>query len=106
MSRAFAVTTDGLRLSVRLTPKGGRDAIDGSTTLSDGREVVKARVRAAPEDGAANEALARLLAATLGSTRSAVILASGHSARLKTFDIAGDGAELSARLASKLKDSA
>jgi uncharacterized protein len=29
---------------VRLTPKGGRDAIDGIERLADGRAVLKARV--------------------------------------------------------------
>ena len=38
----------GIALAVRLTPKGGRDAIDGIETLADGRAVLKARVRAAP----------------------------------------------------------
>jgi uncharacterized protein YggU (UPF0235/DUF167 family) len=34
-------------LAVRLTPRGGRDAIDGIEQLSDGRRVLKVRVRAA-----------------------------------------------------------
>jgi uncharacterized protein YggU (UPF0235/DUF167 family) len=95
-----------LRVSVRLTPKGGRDAVEGLAALSDGSEVVKARVRAAPEDGAANAALAALLAKTLGVGKSAVTLRSGHSARVKVLDIAGDGAALAARLEAALKEGA
>ena len=52
--RPWTVTVDGLLLAVRLTPKGGRDEVNGIETLSDGRAVLKARVRALPEDGAAN----------------------------------------------------
>jgi uncharacterized protein YggU (UPF0235/DUF167 family) len=100
------VTPEGLRVSVRLTPKGGRDAVEGLAALSDGSEVMKARVRAAPEDGAANAALAALLAKTLGVGKSAVTLRSGHSARVKVLDIAGDGAALAARLKAALKEGA
>ena len=59
--RPIAVAPDGIILAVRLTPKGGRDAIDGIETLSDGRAVLKARVRAAPFEGEANAALGRVL---------------------------------------------
>ena len=41
----------GVVLAVRLTPKGGRDAIDGIELLADGRSVLKVRVRAAPSEG-------------------------------------------------------
>ena len=52
-AKPFTVGAEGLTLHVRLTPKGGRDAIDGIETLSDGKAVLKARVRAVPEDGEA-----------------------------------------------------
>ena len=51
---------------VRLTPKGGRDAIDGIERLADGSVVLKARVRAAPSEGEANAALMRLIAKAVG----------------------------------------
>ncbi len=89
---------DGLRLSVRLTPKSSRDAIDGIETLSDGRAVLKIRVRAVPEAGEANEALRRLLAKSLKIPGSAVTLESGTTARLKVLRIAGEPADLEARL--------
>jgi uncharacterized protein YggU (UPF0235/DUF167 family) len=88
----------GLTLAVRLTPKGGRDAVDGIETLADGRVVLKARVRAAPSDGEANEALCRLLARVLGTPRSAVSVAAGATARIKRVAIAGDGSSLIAVL--------
>ncbi|NJL07406.1 MAG: hypothetical protein HC900_03440 [Methylacidiphilales bacterium] len=54
---AWRAVGDGITLSVRLTPRGGRDALDGLAELSDGRRVLAARVRAVPEAGAANAAL-------------------------------------------------
>lgn len=102
-SGAFTRTDTGLTLTVRLTPRGGRDAIEGTEQLSDGRAVIKARVRAVPEDGAANTALARLLAKSLGVSASAVSLVSGHTARIKILTVAGDAAMLEARLAALIK---
>ena len=51
---------------MRLTPKGGRDAIDGIEQLADGRAVLKVRVRAAASEGEANAALVKLVAKALG----------------------------------------
>ena len=68
-----------------MTPRGGRDAIEGVEALADGRPVLKVRVRAVPEDGAANEGVRRLLAKALGLPASAVRLEAGATARLKTF---------------------
>lgn len=79
---------DGLLLHVRLTPRAGRDAIDGLETLADGRRVLKARVRPAPEDGKANDALLRLLADALGAPRSRLSLSAGATSRLKTVRLA------------------
>lgn len=102
----MAVTpiASGLRVLVRLTPKGGPDGFDGIEALADGRDVVKARVRAAPEDGAANAALIGLIAKTLGLAKSHVAIASGHTSRVKTVEITGDGPVLAARLLDALKD--
>ncbi len=85
---------------MRVTPRGGRDAIDGVETLSDGKPVLKVRVKAVPEDGAANEAVRRLLAKALRLPASAVSLEAGATARLKTFVMTGDGEALAAALAT------
>ena len=89
---------DRVDFHVRLTPKGGRDAVEGWGEASDGSVHLKARVRAAPEDGKANAALIGLLAASLDVPKSAIRIASGATARLKRVEIAGDGARLAARL--------
>lgn len=81
-------------MHVRLTPKGGRDAIDGFDELSDGKAVLKARVRAVPEDGKANAALIKLIAQTFGVSASHVSLDAGATSRIKTLKIAGDAVHL------------
>ena len=78
-----------VRLAVRLTPRGGREAIDGWAVDGDGRSYLKVRVAAPPVEGAANAALIAFLAKTLGVSRSSLTLVSGAGARLKLIDIAG-----------------
>lgn len=85
---------------MRLTPGGGADRVEGVVRDAAGRLALKARVRAAPEKGAANAALEALLAKTLGVPKSGVRVARGATARLKQVDIEGmDAAALAAFLA-------
>jgi len=91
---------DGIMLAVRLTPKAGHDGIDGIATLSDGRPVLAVRVRAAPDKGEANAALAALMAKSLHVPKSAVTIAAGRTARLKQVRIDGDPNALAAKLAA------
>ena len=95
---AWTVMADDLMVTVRLTPKGGRDAIDGVETLADGRAVLKVRVRAAPMDGEANAALGRVLAKALGVPPSDVEIASGATSRVKRVKIVGDATALGTAL--------
>ena len=97
-ARPWIASAGGLVLAVRLTPKGGRDAIDGIETLSDGRTVLKVRVRAVPSEGEANAALIALLAKTLGVARRDIVLLTGATARIKRVSIAGEGTVLAAKL--------
>lgn len=92
------MTAGGLTLVVRLTPKGGRDAIEGIEQRGDGQFVLKARVRAAPSEGEANDALIGLLAAELRVPPRAVSLVAGATSRIKRVAIAGDGPTLAAAL--------
>jgi len=83
------------RLAVRLTPRGGRDAIDGWAKAAEGRAHLKVRVAAPPVDGRANAALIRLIAKTLGLPARAVRIAAGEQARTKQVEIEGaDAADL------------
>ena len=77
------------RLSVRLTPRGGRDAIDGWAPGAGGRPLLKVRVSAPPADGAANAALIALLARTLGRPKRDLRIVAGAASRLKRVEIEG-----------------
>jgi uncharacterized protein YggU (UPF0235/DUF167 family) len=98
VARPWAPTPGGVALAVRLTPKGGRDRIDGIALLADGRSVLKVRVAAAPSEGAANAALVRLLATAVGVPSRDVALAAGATARIKRLTISGDSPTLIAAL--------
>lgn len=97
-ARPWTATADGVALTVRLTPKGGRDSIDGIETLSDGRAMLKARVRAVPSEGEANAALVKLLAKSLDVPARSVVVTGGATARVKRIAIGGDTSALIARL--------
>jgi len=98
IARPWTATADSVVVVIRLTPRGGRDAIDGVAQLSDGRSVLKVRVRAAASEGEANAALIKLIAKTLGVAVGDVSLVAGASARLKRLRISGAGATLAATL--------
>jgi uncharacterized protein YggU (UPF0235/DUF167 family) len=78
-----------LRLTVRVTPRGGREAVEGWARDEAGRPVLKVRVAAAAADGAANAALLALLAKTLGRPKSALAILRGETARVKQIEIEG-----------------
>jgi uncharacterized protein len=88
----WSAAPDGVTIEVRLTPRGGRDAIEGIERRADGRTVLKARVRAAAQEGEANTALCRLLADAVGVAARQVTLVAGATARQKRIHIAGDAA--------------
>ena len=84
----------GIRLKVRVTPRGGRDGVDGIGADGDGVAHLKLRVAAAPVDGSANDAVARLVAKWLEVPRSRVRVVTGSTARMKTLAIEGDALRL------------
>lgn len=86
-----------MRLAVRVTPRSTRDAVEGF----DAEGTLRVRVTAAPADGAANAAVARLLAKALGLPSRDVVLVSGTTARQKLFDVSLDVAEIRRRLEAR-----
>ncbi|MGD9767436.1 MAG: DUF167 family protein [Pseudolabrys sp.] len=101
-AQPWSATGTGVVVTVRLTPRGGRDALDGIATLADGQTVLKARVRAAPTEGEANAALVALLAKVADVPKSSIGLIAGPAARIKRLAIAGDPAVLIAVLSRNI----
>ncbi|WP_409191227.1 DUF167 domain-containing protein [Bradyrhizobium sp. RDM4] len=94
MTDPWRTSTTGLSIALRVTPRGGRDGIDGIEQLSDGRSVLKVRVRAIADGGEANRAVLALLAKSLGVPKASVSLLSGATSRLKQIAVEGDPARL------------
>ncbi|MBX4926809.1 uncharacterized protein (TIGR00251 family) [Rhizobium binae] len=103
MSPPWKLFADHLRLTVRLTPNGGRDAFDGIETDSEGETYLKARVTAVPEKGKANRALIALISKSVGIAKSSFSLVSGETARKKILRIEGDPEGLARKLEAFLK---
>jgi uncharacterized protein (TIGR00251 family) len=97
---AFVTRPDGIDIAVRVTPRGGRDALTAGTA-----EHLAARLAAPPVDGAANAALTELVARHFGVRKRDVTILSGETARLKRLRIAGDPAAL-AKIAAALYEAA
>lgn len=93
----FVAGPRGIRVTVRLTPRAGRNAVTGRAADADGAPLLKVAVTAVPERGAANEALVALLAKGWRLPKSALAIIGGATDRTKLIEIAGDDA-LAARL--------
>jgi uncharacterized protein YggU (UPF0235/DUF167 family) len=90
----IAPVSDGIRLAVRVIPRAGRTGIAG---VRDGALLV--RLAAAPVDGAANDALAAVIADALGVPKSRVTMLTGARGRSKVLHVAGiDAAAAAFRL--------
>jgi uncharacterized protein YggU (UPF0235/DUF167 family) len=77
-----------VRFAVRLTPRAAVDRVDG---VIDG--VLRARVGAPAVEGAANNALIRLIAEELGVPRSDVRIVAGATSRQKLVVVDAADAE-------------
>lgn len=84
-------TAEGCRLSVKAQPRAVRTEVAGPY----GAEL-KIRVAAPPVDDAANEALQRFLAETLGVGRGHVRLVRGRTGGHKVFEVDGVSAAVAA----------
>ena len=78
-----------MRLAVRVTPRGGRDGVEGWSRDAAGRPLLRVRVAAAAADGAANAAVLALLAKALGVPRSRVQIVRGETSRVKQIEAEG-----------------
>ena len=94
MTDPWRYSTQGISVALRVTPRSGRDDIDGVETLANGRTVIKVRVRAIADGGEANRAVIELIAKALGVPKARVRILSGTTSRLKQIAVDGDPAKL------------
>jgi uncharacterized protein YggU (UPF0235/DUF167 family) len=83
---------------VRVTTRSAKPGVTGWRVGADGREELDVRVAEAPSDGAANEALLKLLARSLRVSRSELTILSGAASRHKRIAIPFALAEVPGRL--------
>ncbi len=89
----------GSTLQVRVTPRAATDALTGWKG-----DALGVRLKSAPVDGRANQALIKLMAKTLHVTPSSITILRGHSSREKVLLVEHVGkAELEERLAQALQ---
>jgi uncharacterized protein (TIGR00251 family) len=94
MADPWRYSAQGISIALRVTPRGGRDDIDGIETLADGRDVLKVRVRAIADGGEANRAVLELLAKALRVPKARLKILSGATSRLKQVAVDGDPEQL------------
>ncbi len=83
------MSTESVRLTVRLQPRSSRDEVVDWNDES----ALRVRVKAAPVKGAANEDLIQLLAKSLGVHKRDISLVAGATGRNKIVEIVGLSAD-------------
>ena len=93
-------TDGGVRIAVRARPGASKDAVVGLYG-----DALKIAVRAAPENGKANDALIKVIASFFGVKPGQVALSRGGSSATKSFVIRGiDAAAARQRIRDGLSD--
>ena len=87
-------------LPIRVTPRSAKPGIGGWREGAHGREELDVRVAETPTDGAANEAVVKLLAKALGVSRSELSILSGATSRHKRVAIPFDVSVARGRLST------
>lgn len=75
---------DGVSLAVRVAPRASRNELAGVEAGA-----LKVRLTAPPVEGAANQALVKLLAKSLGLAKGKVVVVSGERSRDKRVLVRG-----------------
>jgi len=100
----LTAAADGVRLAVHVTPRSGRNRIEGVGRGADGQPRLWVAVTAPPEDGKANAAVIALLAKAWRMPKRAFSVRIGASAREKLLHIAGEAETLLPALAERIGD--
>ncbi len=94
----FARVADGVRVTLRATPGGSRNAVTGFADTASGGKALKVSVTVVAEAGKANEAVIKLLAKLWRLPKSSFTLVAGTSDRNKIIHLSGDPEALMAML--------
>jgi uncharacterized protein YggU (UPF0235/DUF167 family) len=94
-------TGTGVTVELRVQPRARRTALE-----VDAAGVLKSSVTAPPEDGKANAAVIELLAREWRLPKSVFDVKRGAAARNKAVSVAGESAELAARIGDWLRQGA
>lgn len=101
----FTATRDGVVVTIRVTPRARRDEIDGTTEVASPRGAERAlavHVAAPPADGAANQAVLRVLAKAWRLPPSSLEIVGGTTSRLKRVLVRGDADTLFRQLSERI----
>ena len=90
----FRADGSGMTVSLRVSPKSSRNAIEGVMPTPDGW-ALKVAVTAPPDKGKANAQVVALLAKAFGVAKSKVTVTIGETDRRKVLRVAGDPVQLS-----------
>ena len=94
----FAPVADGVRVTLRATPGGSKNAVTGFADTASGGKALKVSVTAVAEAGKANEAVIKLLSKLWRLPKSSFALVAGAGDRNKIVHLSGDPEALMARL--------
>lgn len=81
------MSTEHFIISVRLTPKASKNAIQGWAVDKDDNPYLKASVTTVPEKGKANKALIALLAKSWKIPKSSIQIVKGETDRMKKISL-------------------
>ncbi|WP_372398069.1 DUF167 family protein [Azospirillum sp. HJ39] len=104
MPSPFEAVADGLRVTLRVTPKASRNAVTGLAETAGGGRVLKVAVTTVPENGKANEAVIKLLSKAWKVPKTSLTVVAGATDRNKILHVAGDPAALLPRLSALIDD--
>jgi uncharacterized protein (TIGR00251 family) len=98
----LSIAANGVRVAIRLTPRGRGDRVEGIVRGADGATALQVSVTAPPAEGRANDALLRLLAKRWGVARRDLAIVAGLKSRNKLVHVAGDPEALLGKLRAAL----
>jgi uncharacterized protein (TIGR00251 family) len=104
VAKSARICDDGLLVFLRLTPRSFKDEVTGIDASNEDGAHISARVRAVPENGAANKALVKLFARWLGVPKSGIRVRTGAASRMKTLHVSGDPELLMTLLENRLRN--